>query len=232
MANPIETIRTSASSVSTLVTRERRFFENFISPKRKKAERQDQEKVDDVSRNGNAVLLAPGFAGPEWSLYLQGLWLKEDGYKPYNLKHGKFRMNLVTGQKDSMKERLKYITDKHEGRAAIVGHSLGGDQAEDVAFENPDLVHTVFRAASPKFCAREKPEEVRIISIVCAKDLLVRPWLSRDPSADETIIVNTGHLGFVTNMEAHYLISERLEMYTNPDLRYKHIDKHIDKRTA
>lgn len=98
--------------------------------------------------HGSAVLVLPGFGGADWTTAVCRTMLSEKGYRPYEWENGINRgpnHNTVR----HLKQRLDKINQAHGGKVDIIGHSLGGIFARELARQNPDKVARVITMGSP-----------------------------------------------------------------------------------
>ncbi len=109
------------------------------------------------------VLVLPGFGANDTSTMVLRSFLKDKGFYAHGWKNG---LNLGPGE-DSLrqaKNRLDEIFNRHEGRkVTLIGHSLGGVYARELARAFPDKVDQVITLNSP-FGADEHSElSIRIM---------------------------------------------------------------------
>jgi hypothetical protein len=99
--------------------------------------------------DGHPVLVLPGFmTGDTYTDALRHC-LAEKGYKAYGWDGG---MNTGFDRKAALhlRDRLKEIYDENGGRkVSLVGHSLGGIFARELAREYPDMVRDVVTMGTP-----------------------------------------------------------------------------------
>jgi len=102
--------------------------------------------------DGHPVLVMPGFMAGDFSTKLLRTFLKGRGYQAYgwdlgrNL--GKFS-DPVTGCGEEIVNRLKEIQAIHNEKVSVIGWSLGGIYARELARLQPDLVRFVITLGSP-----------------------------------------------------------------------------------
>jgi hypothetical protein len=99
--------------------------------------------------DGHPVLVLPGFAASDISTALLRRFLDDLGYTTYPWDLGRNR-----GVKDEvpaqLQQRLQAIYKKHDGRKiSVVGQSLGGVFARQLAKAEPDKVRQVITLGSP-----------------------------------------------------------------------------------
>lgn len=112
--------------------------------------RQNAEKLNSLLPDGNGepVLFLPGFIQSDRSLTYLRKCVSEKGYHSYGWANG-----INTGPTEyniqKIKERLKYIHEKHGTKVALVGHSLGGVLARELSRDYPSMVSQVITLGSP-----------------------------------------------------------------------------------
>lgn len=99
--------------------------------------------------DGHPVIFFPGFLTSDiFTLPLQSR-VEERGYKVYGWDNG---FNLGFDEKTALhlKKRLKDVFDANGGqKVTLVGHSLGGVYARELAREFPDMVRDVITLGTP-----------------------------------------------------------------------------------
>ena len=98
--------------------------------------------------DGHPVLALPGFLATDISMAPLRRYLKQLGYDTYAWKLGR-NLGGIASRRNALK---KLLTDIHEttGRkVSIVGWSLGGIYARDLALQLPDMVRSVITLGSP-----------------------------------------------------------------------------------
>jgi pimeloyl-ACP methyl ester carboxylesterase len=98
--------------------------------------------------DGHPVLVIPGLGASDMSTALLRRFLNDLGYVSYPWGKGRNR-----GFKDelshAMGDHLRGIYDKHQQSVSIIGQSLGGVIAREIARQHPDLVRQVITLGSP-----------------------------------------------------------------------------------
>jgi pimeloyl-ACP methyl ester carboxylesterase len=100
--------------------------------------------------DGHPVLFLPGFLSSDngFSVKLRAC-VKEKGYDTYGWDNG-HNMGFDEKTAQALKKRLKEIYKKSgKKKVSIVGHSLGGVYARELAREFPEMVRCVITLASP-----------------------------------------------------------------------------------
>jgi pimeloyl-ACP methyl ester carboxylesterase len=94
------------------------------------------------------VLALPGFLATDISMAPLRRYLKQLGYDTYGWKMGR-NLGGLASRRDALKKLLTGIYDQTGRKVSIVGWSLGGIYARDLALQLPDLVRSVITLASP-----------------------------------------------------------------------------------
>lgn len=99
--------------------------------------------------DGHPVLFFPGFMTSDmFTLPLQNR-VAERGYKVYGWDNG-FNLGFDEKTAEHLKKRLKEIFDENGGKkVTLVGHSLGGVYARELAREFPEMVRQVITLGTP-----------------------------------------------------------------------------------
>lgn len=188
--------------------------------------------------DGHPVIVYPGFLGAEGSTKpMRGL-LEDLGYEVYDWGMGR-NTTFNADREAAMHAMLKKVYGKHGKKVSLVGWSLGGVFAREVAKVYPDYVRQVISLGSPilgpNYAARAKslfeaingkpsPEtqerldrlhevpNVPCSSIFSKTDGVVH-WQGslQDTSAQsENIEVPASHIGLGVNPLVMYVLAERL----------------------
>jgi pimeloyl-ACP methyl ester carboxylesterase len=98
--------------------------------------------------DGHAVLVIPGFLAGDLSTDMLRRFLTFLGYRTYGWELG-HNYGGVYGMRAKLRARLLDIAERSSGRVSIVGWSLGGVYARDLALSVPDRVRYVITMGSP-----------------------------------------------------------------------------------
>ena len=98
--------------------------------------------------DGHPVLTLPGFLASDLSMVPMRRYLKELGYDPYAWKMGR-NIGGVMRKRAALRDRLAEIHAAPGRKVSIVGWSLGGVYARDLALQAPDMVRCVVTLGSP-----------------------------------------------------------------------------------
>jgi pimeloyl-ACP methyl ester carboxylesterase len=99
--------------------------------------------------DGHPVLFLPGFLGDDHSLEPLRACAANKGYKTYGWEKGvNFGFRAETAR--HLRQRLQQVYRANKGRkVTLVGHSLGGVYARELAREYPHMVRGVITLGSP-----------------------------------------------------------------------------------
>jgi pimeloyl-ACP methyl ester carboxylesterase len=98
--------------------------------------------------DGHAVLVLPGFTASDRSTELLRRYLAERGYAAYGWGLGR-NQGGGDGIGRRLDERLRGLAERHSERVSLVGWSLGGVFARELAKREPERVRQVITLASP-----------------------------------------------------------------------------------
>jgi hypothetical protein len=98
--------------------------------------------------DGHPVWVLPGFTASDVSTVALRRFLKRQGYRPLPWEFGR-NMGPRGDLEHRMRERLHAISDHHEEPVTLIGQSLGGVYARELARETPAAVRQVITLGSP-----------------------------------------------------------------------------------
>ena len=98
--------------------------------------------------DGHPVLTLPGFLASDLSMAPMRRYLRELGYDAYAWKMGR-NIGGVSRLRAALRDRLTEINASTGRKVSVVGWSLGGVYARDLALQAPDLVRCVVTLGSP-----------------------------------------------------------------------------------
>jgi dienelactone hydrolase len=98
--------------------------------------------------DGHPVLLLPGFLASDLSMAPMRRYLKELGHDSYALSMGR-NMGGVSRMRAALRNRLADIHNATGRKVSVVGWSLGGVYARDLALQAPGMVRSVLTLGSP-----------------------------------------------------------------------------------
>jgi len=98
--------------------------------------------------DGHPVLTLPGFLASDLSMAPMRRYLKELGYDTYAWKMGR-NFGGVSSKRGALRDLLTGIHEQTGRKVSLVGWSLGGIYARDLALQLPDMVRAVITLGSP-----------------------------------------------------------------------------------
>ena len=159
--------------------------------------------------DGHTVLVLPGLGGSDASTAALRWFLARLGYRSYGwgLGHNSGFGRRVTDGLDEL------LAAKHDsGKMSLVGWSLGGVHAIELARRRPDAVRSIITLGSPLVGRRHPPADIPTTSVYSRTDAIV-PWRSsllRSQALHENIEVRGSHLGLGHNPAVAVVIADRL----------------------
>lgn len=164
---------------------------------------------------GAPVLVLPGLGGGDGSTAPIRWFLSQLGHRSYGWGFGR-----NTGPNDrvleGMSERLSAIAEAHDGPVSLVGWSMGGLYARDLAVRHPELVRQVITFGSPHRMFHRTNVEPRIpVTAIYSRTDGVVPWqacLNVEGAERENIEVVGSHFGYGHNPTVLYIVADRLAL--------------------
>jgi pimeloyl-ACP methyl ester carboxylesterase len=201
--------------------------------------------------DGHPVLALPGFLASDLSMapmrrYLQGL-----GYEAHAWNMGR-NLGGVYSKRRALRDLLAGIYESAGRKVSVIGWSLGGVYARDLALQLPDMVRSVITLGSPfandvratnatrlyELVSGEGVDDVPGLREAIAGDLPVpatsiysrtdgvvnwRTSLLRPSATAENIeIYLASHLGLGVNPAALWAVADRLAL---PEGEFRHFDR-------
>ena len=100
------------------------------------------------SGDGHAVMVLPGFMGDDGYNRSLRRFLTGLNYSVHGWGMGR-NLGPREGVLEGLQERIHLLFERYEGTVSLVGHSLGGIFARELAREYPDKVRQVISLGSP-----------------------------------------------------------------------------------
>ena len=201
------------------------------------------------SGDGHPVIVLPGLLASDGSTTLLRSYLRGRGYSVHGWGLGR-NMGLKAGLESRMKARVRALHREHGRKVSLVGWSLGGVFAREIAAALPDTVRSVITLGSPirgnpkstnawriyELASgqrlddpklkkpRAAPPPVPTTSIYSRTDGIVAWQCSVEPGAarSESIEVIGSHCGLGVNPAALYAVADRL---AQPEERWRPFDR-------
>ena len=187
--------------------------------------------------DGHRVLVLPGLAANDLTTLPMRTFLKDRGYQPSPWEQG-LNLGPRAGVLDALRARVRELFELEGGKVSLVGWSLGGVYARELAKEMPALVRCVITLGSPfagppqatnawwlfeRVSGHPEPDEamqaalrvappVPTTSIYSRTDGIVAWQCSLNPPGPlaENVEVPASHIGLGLNPLAMIAIADRL----------------------
>lgn len=157
--------------------------------------------------DGHPVLVVPGLAASDRSTFALRALVTRWGYPAYGWGLGR-----NAGRADGLADRLHEVVVRHGRPATVIGQSLGGVFARELARRHREQVRQVISLASPFRTVNPQPPPVPTTAIYSRTDGVV-PWQAcvDEPSADhENVEVDTSHIGMGVHPAVMVVVARRL----------------------
>jgi pimeloyl-ACP methyl ester carboxylesterase len=201
--------------------------------------------------DGHPVLALPGFLASDLSMAPMRRYLKELGYDAHAWNMGR-NLGGVASKRAALRELLQRIHEQTGRKVSLVGWSLGGVYARDLALQAPDMVRSVITLGSPfandiratnatrlyEMLSGEKADDNPEIREAIAGDLPVPAtsiysrtdgivnWhtsvLRPSETAENIEVYFASHIGLGVNPAALWAVADRL---AQPEGAFKHFDR-------
>ncbi len=189
--------------------------------------------------DGHPVIVFPGLGATDITTAPLRTFLADRGYTAYPWKLG-FNFGPRHGVLDALREQLRHVADRHRERVSLIGWSLGGVYARELAKEMPDRSRCVITLGSPFSGHPRATNAWRFYEMVSGQSVMHDPALIAQlrvpPSVPTTSIysktdgvvawqcslndgephtenieVHASHVGMGMNPLALYVIADRLQ---------------------
>jgi pimeloyl-ACP methyl ester carboxylesterase len=190
--------------------------------------------------DGHAVLVLPGFLAPEFSTAPLRGFLRD---LCYDARGSHLRVNMGPNARvaQTLQDRLEHLAERHGRKVSLVGWSLGGIYAREMARARPELVRRVITMGTPfadisathaaRFiplrpdgkplheahelrAALRRPLDVPTTSIYSKSDGIVH-WqgcLQEEGPRRENVEVHCSHTGMGFHPEVFRVVADRLAL--------------------
>lgn len=189
--------------------------------------------------DGHAVIFFPGLLGDDSSTRPMRQLFTDLGYKTYGWDLGQ-NLHFNDERETKMNALVERIYKKYGQKVSLIGWSLGGVFAREIAKSNPDMVRNVITLGSPISGDLDHTHAKRIYEIYNGKpDTVMKNRLTKIPIAPsvptsclyskrdgivswkgamqiteqkqtENIHIRSSHIGFGLNPKAMVIIANRL----------------------
>ena len=161
--------------------------------------------------SGQPVMVLPGFATSDASTFVLQNFLRLLGYRVSG-----WRMGVNTGRIGTLLprvlRRVARVANSTGEPLRLIGWSLGGVFAREVARERPELVRHVITLGTPIRFRDATPIRVPITAIWSRADAIV-PWqasVDRHSPDVENVEVGATHIGLGFSADVYRVIADRL----------------------
>jgi pimeloyl-ACP methyl ester carboxylesterase len=188
--------------------------------------------------DGHPVIVYPGLGATDITTAPLRGFLQDLGYSAYPWKQG-FNFGPRRGVLDAVREHVQRIASRHDHKVSLIGWSLGGLYAREMAKEFPKLARCVITLGSP-FAGHPRAtnawrfyewvsgqdvhdpeliEQIRGVPPVPTTSIYSRTdgvvaWqcsLNEESPQAENIEVHASHIGMGMNPLALYAVADRLQ---------------------
>src|SRR5437899_1921152 len=201
--------------------------------------------------DGHPVLTLPGFLASDLSMAPMRRYLKELGYDAYAWNNGR-NIGGILRMRAALRDRLAAVHTATGRKVSVIGWSLGGVYARDLALQAPDMVRSVVTLGSPFAndiratnatrlyealsgeTVDDNPEILQAIagdlpvpatSVYSRTDGIVN-WhtslLRPSKTAENIEVYFASHIGLGVNPAALWAVADRL---AQPEGEFKHFDR-------
>jgi len=166
--------------------------------------------------DGHAVLVLPGLLASDTSTRLLRAYLADRGYEVHGWGLGR-NLGLRPGLEGKMKARLRAIHRNSGRKVSIVGWSLGGVYAREIASAAPDAVRTVITLGSPIHGDPRSTNAWRVYELASGQSVddpqLRRPRRAAPPVPTTSIYSRTdGVVAWQSSVEPPSTYTESIEV--------------------
>ena len=163
--------------------------------------------------SGEPVVLLPGLGGGDVSMSPLRGYLSSLGYRAVG-----WGLGTNDGDLERLLPRLASMLEELVAQrrrpAALVGQSLGGYLARELAREHPGLVAQVITFGTPMLRSRSRQPLRCPVTVMYSKADRIVPWRScidPDPSADNVEVTST-HLGMGIDPDVWRVVARQLHV--------------------
>lgn len=165
-------------------------------------------------RGSGPVLVLPGLMADDWSTAPLRWFLQERGYSASGWEQGT-NLGYEPGRIERLKQRVLELKGRYQRKIRLIGWSMGGIYARQLARELPDDIRQIILLGSP-FAAHQthRPPPVPTTAIYSKSDGVV-PWqVCMEPQPGEQVenieIVGASHCGLGHHPAVLWCIANRL----------------------
>ena len=187
--------------------------------------------------DGHPVVVFPGLGASDMTTVPLRNFLRDRGYTPYAWKQG-FNFGPRRGVLDACRDLVRHTAERHQERVSLIGWSLGGIYAREIAKEQPQHARCVITLGTPFAGHPRATNAWRFYELVSGQSVTdpalvdtirqapacpttslysktdgIVAWqcsINDDAPHTENIEVHASHVGMGMNPLALYAIADRL----------------------
>lgn len=126
--------------------------------------------------DGHPVLALPGFLASDLSMAPMRRYLRELGYNAHAWRMGR-NLGGLSRMRETLRARLTEIHQETGQKVSLVGWSLGGIYARDLALQAPDMARSVITLGSPFANDVRATNATRLYEMLSGESVEDRPEL-------------------------------------------------------
>lgn len=161
--------------------------------------------------DGHPVLVLPGFGASDLSTRVLRSFLRDRGYHVHAWRLGR-NMGPRPAVIDGLRTRVRELAERHGRTMSLVGWSLGGIYAREIARAAPFVVRQVVTLGSPFHLHDRRALTVPATAIYTRADGVVswRTCLEEPSATSESVEVLGSHSGLGHNPAVLWIVADRL----------------------
>jgi pimeloyl-ACP methyl ester carboxylesterase len=147
------------------------------------------------AKSPHSVMVLPGFLGDDKGNQPLVRFLRGLGYNASGWQQGR-NLGTTSFSEEALQKTMTELAEKSNGKVSLVGHSLGGIYAREIAKMAPETIHQVITLGSPFGEGQETASHAanlyRRLNPKEDQDLTDRSLLPTPPSVPTTAIYTRG----------------------------------------
>ena len=161
--------------------------------------------------DGHPVLVLPGFGASDLSTRVLRGFLRDRGYHVHAWRLGR-NLGPRAGTVQGLRSRVRELAERHGRRMSLVGWSLGGIYAREIARAAPAVVRQVITLGSPFHLYDRGALSVPSTAVFSRGDGVVswRTCVEETSPTSESVEVVGSHSGLGHNPAVLWIVADRL----------------------
>ena len=161
--------------------------------------------------DGHPVLVLPGFGASDASTRVLRGYLRDRGYHVHAWRLGR-NLGPRAGTVEGLRSRVRELAERHGRRMSLVGWSLGGIYAREIARAAPMVVRQVITLGSPFHLYDRRPLHVPSTAVFTRGDAVVswRTCVEETSPTSQSVEVPGSHSGLGHNPAVLWIVADRL----------------------